>query len=390
VLTARWLSPAGRGEYFFVVTLAQTLVQFGSFGLQSSNTYFVARDRSLAGPLLANSIWAAVVTGGVGSVGVLLALRGFGGRAEGAGVWLVALLATATLFYLLGTNLLVGLKRIAAFNLFQLVSNYGVLVCLAVAAALGAGAAGFVAASAIGWTLVSAVLLWVLRRGSGASLRFAPDVFRTGFRYASKAYLVTLCGFIVVRTNVFLLTALQGTAQVGYYSVASQIADVMGILPQSMALILFPTLVMATEGRMRATVTNAGVVAVLLGVGCAMVALLAQPFIVLVFGVKFAPTVPVLRWMMPGAFFLGLTCVFSQYLAAAGFPLSLVAAWIGGTALALGLGLLFIPQHSAVGAAIALSITHFVVFAAVLGLSIRLARSRAAAVRLAAQGADRS
>src|SRR6185295_16698317 len=39
VITARLLSPAGRGEYFLVVTLAQTLAQFGNLGLQSSNTY---------------------------------------------------------------------------------------------------------------------------------------------------------------------------------------------------------------------------------------------------------------------------------------------------------------------------------------------------------------
>jgi hypothetical protein len=32
-----------------VVTLAQTLAQFGNLGLRSSNTFFVARDRSLAG-----------------------------------------------------------------------------------------------------------------------------------------------------------------------------------------------------------------------------------------------------------------------------------------------------------------------------------------------------
>ena len=164
VLTARLLSPAGRGEYFLVVTLAQALAQFGNFGLQSSNTYFVARDRSLTGALLANSLAIAMVAGGVGSVAVILVLKAAGGASGDSRLWFAAIIAPATLFYMLGTNLLVGLKRIGTFNRFQLGSNYGVLLCLVGAAVLGTGSAGFLAASALGWTLVSCCLLVVLRK----------------------------------------------------------------------------------------------------------------------------------------------------------------------------------------------------------------------------------
>src|SRR5690242_11581545 len=47
IMTARFLLPAGRGEYFLVLTTAQILAQFCNLGLASSNTYFVAKDRSL-------------------------------------------------------------------------------------------------------------------------------------------------------------------------------------------------------------------------------------------------------------------------------------------------------------------------------------------------------
>src|SRR5439155_489123 len=277
VLTARWLSPSGRGEYFLIVTLAQTLAQFGNFGLQSSNTYFVARDRSLRGPLLANSIWIAVGVGGVGSLIVILALEMMGAASGGGRLWFAALLAPATLFFMFGTNLLVGLKRIGTYNKFQLGSNYGVLLCLVVAAALGAGPRGFVAASTLGWTAVSVALLVALRRGSSASLGFNRPVFREGFRYSLNAYIVTLCGFLVLRSNVFIVSALRGPEQVGYYSIASQIADIMGILPQSMALVLFPTLITTEEGRLRTTLRHMMIVGMLLAAGCGIVGILAEP-----------------------------------------------------------------------------------------------------------------
>src|SRR5437763_17124117 len=54
IVTIRWMTPGQRGAYFLVYTLAQTLAQFGNLGLHSSNTYLVARTRSLGGALLAN------------------------------------------------------------------------------------------------------------------------------------------------------------------------------------------------------------------------------------------------------------------------------------------------------------------------------------------------
>ena len=382
VVTARYLTPSQRGQYFIVYTLAQTLAQFGNVGLHSSNTYLVARDRSLAGALLANSIWVALAAGMLGTAIVFCVLRATGGALAGDGIWFVAALAPATLFYLLGVNLLVGLKRIASYNRFQLASNYVVLLCLIVAAMLGAGPAGFLAACATGWILVSGCLALRLRRGVTSSLAFRPDVFREGFRFALKAYLATLCGFLIVRGNVFLLSALNTSAEVGYYSVASQISEVMSILPQSMALVLFPALVTATGGRFKKTMRHMAVVAALMAIGCLAVGLLAEPFVRLVFGERFLPTVPMLRWMLPGVFFVGLTAMPSQYLAAAGFPLTVVGVWIAGSVVALGLGRLLIPVASGTGAAMALSATHVVVFASILSLSVVHARRGAAGARV--------
>ena len=384
VLTARWLSPGGRGEYFLIVTLAQTIAQFGNFGLQSSNTYLVARDRALAAPLLANSLWLSLLVGGGGSALLIAVLKTTGRVSVDPTFWFVGLLAPATLFFMLGSNLLVGMRRISSFNTFQLSSSFGVLLCIIGAASAGAGPIGFLAASALAWTIVSCFLLTTIRQDVKGSLAFNWRTFQEGFRYASKAYIATLCGFLVVRTNVFLLSALKGVEQVGYYSVASQIADVIGIVPQSMALVLFPTLITATEGRFRTTLRNLAVVGLLVATGCGLVALLAEPFVRLVFGPKFLEAVPVLRWMMPGVFFLGLTAILSQYLAASGFPLSLVAIWVGGGVTAATLGWLLIPVSSGVGAAIAMSFTHISIFVAVLIVTVsharRAARSNATAL----------
>jgi len=365
IVTARALTPAGRGEYFLVVTLAQTLAQFGTLGLTSSNTYFVARDRDAGRALVANSVWVAVAVGLVGALVI-----GFGRTGSNPVVWIATLLAPATLFYMLGSSLLVGLKRIGNYNVIQLLGNFGVLACLLTAAASGAGPLGFLIASTAGWSVTAVALLVMLHREVGATARFDLSAFRSGYGYASRAYLATLAGLLLVRANVFLLGALQPTAQVGYYSIASQISDVIGILPQSVALVLFPTLIAATRGRFKSTVRQALMVGALLAVGCTTIALVAEPFVRIVFGTKLLPAVPVLRWMLPGALCLGVTSVLSQYLAASGFPRVIVVIWIGGAVASAVLGYLLIPTRSIVGAAMALSATQAAVLVAIVAVSV--------------------
>jgi len=155
---------------------------------------------------------------------------------------------------------------------------------------------------------------------------------------------------------------------VGYYSVATQFADMLAILPQSTALVLFPHLVGERRGRFDRTIWSLSAMAVLLGTGCIAVAWLAEPLITIAFGGRFLPAATVLRCLLPGVFFLGLTGVASQYLAAIGFPRALVLIWFAGFAAAVTTSWLLIPRFAGTGAALALSLTHGLVLTLILGL----------------------
>src|SRR5207249_1798368 len=183
-----------------------------------------------------------------------------------------------------------------------------------------------------------------------------------------------LAGFIVLRLNVFTLQALSGAEQVGYYSVASQISDTLAVLPQSIALVLFPRLAAATTGRFRATMRDAVRTAVLLAFICGVMWAVADPAIRLAFGARFAPAAPVLRAMLPGVLLLGVTAVVSQYLAASGFPGSVVVAWFATIALSAGLGRALVVRYGAIGAAACLSVTYAALFIVLVYLCWRVER----------------
>src|SRR5215813_7274263 len=68
VIVARWLGANGVGELAVINVAVSTIVQLGSFGLPSSNTYFIAQDHAHFRTAAVNSLIFAL------GVGALLAL----------------------------------------------------------------------------------------------------------------------------------------------------------------------------------------------------------------------------------------------------------------------------------------------------------------------------
>lgn len=386
VITARFLAPAGRGEYFLAITTAQLLAQFGNLGLPSANTYFVARDRRLAAPLFANSLWLAFVAVPLGAAAALWLLdpRVFGLT---AGMRLTALtLAPLLVFTLLGSALLVGLGQVRAFSAIQALISASGLPFLAVAVWLGAGVRGFLLATIVGAIIPAAALWHRLRpRAEWGHLRI--DTFASTFRYAVRAYVVTLASFLVLRINVFLLGALAGSAQVGYYSVASQIADTLAILPQSVAVVLFPRLAASTTGRLRTTLRHAAVGSAPLAAICLVMWVAATPLVAFAFGARFQPAVSVIHALLPGVFLVGIIAIVSQYLAASGFPSAMVASWIVAAAANAAIAAVLVPRYGAVGAGLSLSLIYGGLLVALVAISVRVEARAASASALAREAA---
>ena len=65
IIVARWLGAKGVGELAVINVAVTTIVQLGSFGLPSSNTYFIAQDRAHFRAATINSLLFATAIGSV-------------------------------------------------------------------------------------------------------------------------------------------------------------------------------------------------------------------------------------------------------------------------------------------------------------------------------------
>lgn len=366
IFTAHFLGPTGRGSYFYIITLSTLFVQLGSFGMQSSNIYLIAKNKQLLGQLATNNLWIAVTIGCI--LASLIPILIKFSNIEQIQLWFLVILVPALLFYQMGSNLLVGINNINLFNLYQLGSNLTAAMAVLATGLLGYGIKGFLTAITLVWLSACLLLIFQLKALNTLQFKFDFNLFANGLKFALKVYISTLLGILVLKSNVFFLQQFSPLKELGYYSIAAQISDALVILPASCALLLFPDLIRNKATSWKKTQNMLVPIGIFMLITCLIISFAAKIFIPILFGSQFLPAVSILNWMLPGAFFLSLISITSQYLAANGFPISQVICWFIAFAIILVTSWILIPRFGGQGAGMALSLTYGLLCAKILGL----------------------
>jgi O-antigen/teichoic acid export membrane protein len=360
VVIARTLGPAGRGAIAVAFSITLLLVQFGSFGLQSANPYFVARDTSALPRVIANSLWISLVLGlaliGVG-VGVKAlfpaALRGL----DWLDVIVVLFGVPSALASTLFQSVLLAEGRMVAYNAVEItiaaLTFAGLLIGLAV---FSIGVLGAIIVM-VSLNIVAACAYFVLLRHHGPPLT-APDreLVVKMLRYGFRVYATTLLAYAVGRVNLVLVNSYLGGDAAGQYSIGISLADGMHLLPAVVALNLFPRIARGDPHEHSAAVFRS--LTLLFGVLCLVTVPLAGPGIRAIFGHSFAPAVGIYYWLLPGIFAYGMLNVLSYHFAGRGFPLEAVLIWIPGLVLNLVIVMVFVPNNGTHIAALAATVSY--------------------------------
>src|SRR5437762_13907604 len=130
IIVARWLGAEGVGQLAVINVAVATIVQLGSFGLPSSNTYFIAQDQARFRSAAINSLIFALVIGSILAI-ALSALASV--HADWFGFVSPELIRIASisipfqLIALIGLNILLAVGKIKEFNLLDMTGQSFVL-----------------------------------------------------------------------------------------------------------------------------------------------------------------------------------------------------------------------------------------------------------------------
>jgi antigen flippase len=363
IVTARLLGPDGRGVFFFWTTIVALLVQFGNLGLHSSNTYLLHKANVRFSSLAINCIWFSLFAGGILSLATILFFYLKNGNLNDDWPFLLAILGLtpSSLYFLIGTNLLVASNRFSQYNFFELLNRYFLIFLVSLIGFFWVSPQSVLLTLCFGSVVVSTVLYLYLQGlcGSDKSPNF--KLIKQGLPYGFRAYVICSLGFLISRLNTLLLEHLSGTQQLGLWSIAAQLFDILNVIPATVALLLLPKIMSASQPYLMLK-RNLRLTFFTSCFSTVFTLLFGRTAIVSLYGIGFQESYRILLFSLPGAIALGMVSIISQYLAAAGIPLQVLWIWSCALVLQFSLSLLLIPIYGAVGAMISTSCVNIFLF----------------------------
>ena len=372
IIVARWLGASGVGELAVINVAVTTVVQLGSFGLPSSNTYFIAQDQERFRTAAVNSLIFALVVGTILAIG-LSALAAI--RPEWFGFIPPELIRIASisipfqLITLIGLNILLAVGKVKEFNLLDLTGQSFVLInALIVLLILNRGLGTLVTLNTATSILVSLVVALMLalsaRNLARSTWRADVALLRRMIAYGLKFHVSILAGAIMLRADLLVVNHFRGPAEAGVYSVASQFGLLLMLLPGVIATLLFPRVTAEQDARGETTCLVTRYTTFIMFLCC----LAAVPFSLLLpvlYGAAFTEATRLLLILLPGVYLMGLESVLVQHFNALGLPRAIPLYWVVTLALNLILVFALVPRLGAQGAAIASTISYAAIFALV-------------------------
>lgn len=370
VVVARALGPAGRGTFGVMLAIGAIGVQLGNLGLPSATVYALGREPRRLRELIGLALLVSLGCGGVLALAAgALTATGVVSVALSAGqAWAAAAWIPVGLLFLLAQNALLGLRAIRWYNLLQLGLDAANALVLVLCFWIGWSAPGRFYGAAFGVTALAAVsALGIVRRhADGPPAWPRAELLGPTLRYGTRAYLSTLCAYLVINFDLLMVASLRGAGDAGYYAIAGKVAEMLSLAPAAIGAMLFATISGMRQGRWAFTRRVTLALALAFPPVLLLAGLLARPLIGLLFGSAFLPAAGALLWLLPGVYVLGINMQLMNYFGGTGMPLVTIV----GPGLGLGVNVLlnlwWIPRYGIAGAAAASSAAYALMLAASL------------------------
>lgn len=364
-LIARALGPSLRGVYGLAVTVPLFVVGFGSLGIAPAVLYFVARRKYEVRRVLGGAMVFVLVVGPMlAAIGYLLIRNGVF-RISGKGalddlVWLVVASIPLALSSQIVSRFLSASGKITLFGATMAMGPTAQLVlflvlCPLFADPLGAAVWSWLASYAAIILLASLLLI---------PLKAYPPQFHAGFiaeglKYGLSSYVAQCCELAMFRLDFVFIAHFLDARSLGLYAVATQVAEMMRLLPEAVVTPFVPMLFGLSEGEQsKLAPTVVRVMTVLVVLMCATVAAVSGPLVRLLFGTEYREAQFALLYLLPGIASLSIYYFLRFQLFGRNMAWDVSKRAACGVSVSIALYLLLIPRWGISGAAIASSASY--------------------------------
>jgi O-antigen/teichoic acid export membrane protein len=364
ILVTRVTGAHGRGIYTLASSVALLAATITALGISWAGIYYIGKRlfplADVASTLLTVSLAAAAVAMVGAAAAYLLFEHNYFHEVS---LTEALLMLALTAFFQLSTttaSILLGMNRplhYAATTMIQVVVALVIQVILAVAGSLTASSA--LAALTVGAAASTGYGLVLVGREVPLRLGLDSTILRSFFSFGIRGYAANLMMLLSYRLDSLIVNGLRGVTSLGYYSVATAMAETLTYGAVGFALVLFPQVSSVERkeaDRITPVVCRNAIFLTL--IGALGMFLVSRQLILLVFGSGMMPALNPLWLLLPGIVSLAAARVISSYLSGIGKPIYTTYIAAGAVLLTIVLDVLLIPPYGISGAAIASSVVY--------------------------------
>lgn len=373
VVVARSLAPDDRGTYYMAVTVASTATVLGHLSVEQAQTALWA-DRQGRASLQANSLPLGLLVGTGAGLLAIVAVSCLRGAANLPDLWL---LITACVGVPLGVGVLYG-SNIALLTgragLSATATLLGAVVQCGALVALGLTGRLTVSSVVVIWVLSLAVPLLTLVVGGGFPVR-RPD-FKTARLTCAKGLKLhagTAASYALLRSDLFLLNALNGPHAVGIYSLAVTLAEWSKLVIDTVSQTYLSRQFADSQQLAAAVTARITRTMVLLVLGSAVTTVVVTSALVApVYGRAYADVAGIVALLVPGVVVLAGSRPAAAFLLRCRPARFTVVPSLLALLVNIALNVLLIPLWGAAGCAVASTLAYLCLAAVQLTLFVRV------------------
>jgi len=363
ILLARVLGSEGRGLLAAALIYPQLLTSLSEGGMRQAAVLFLGKEKADPSEVFGSLIFYILVAGFLGFNLVYLLLYFTGNESFNNSIILVtALLLPFSLMINALQGVFLGKQNVKAFNSVlwvQKLAYVGLLLLFYFIDTLTVFTAILATTVSTCFSAMYAVCLVKKFNDFALSFKFATfyPMLKIGMTYAVALFLIQAN----YKIDILLMSWLSSSHELGNYSVAVQLGEIIWQLPSSVLLVLMAKTANSRSDDIIYTVVKSTrlTLFVTLILTCLML-LLSRMFIGLIFGEDYLLVNEVLVYLAPGIIFACLFKTINAYFAGEGKTgVAIKVMFVTVLTNILG-NLLLIPEYGAVGAAIATSLSYLV------------------------------
>lgn len=362
---SRMLQAEGKGELSVVTAVAGILAQFGNLGLHSAHTYYVSKDRGLQA-LSEGNILILFFLSVMVSV-VLFPILIINNEIVKISPYLIAIALInyiISLILMMQENLFLAIGDIREYNILQILPIAMNVVLVVIASVWFTVDVCLVST----FSVVSSVLTMAFSLKNRNMVKPKPSFsfFLKVMPYGIGSYVACLTSYLLLRTDILMMNYFLPKSDVGIYSQAVSLNDMLYMFSSSVSAVLFPRLSSFESVEQKANMVGKvmKVMTPVIFVSALVLGILARIVVLIMYGDGYLGSVPIVRVLLISSVAWGMSgFTFNFFASESRFAETIIVPLIG-CILNIGMNYYLIPRMNGIGAAIASDVSYtFVVLA---------------------------